>query len=249
MLTMERQAAILQVLKERSCATVGYLCGRLYASAATVRRDLADMEARGLLTRVRGGAALPAGGGSDAPLLLREAVEPEKKVYIAELAAELLRDSATIFLDSSSTVTALARRMAPFRNLTVLTNGVVTQNVLNDATSARVYSCGGELRNHSSFTGPSAVRTIRDFHADYFFFSCCGFSPAYGSTEAEEENAAVKRALLENARVRVLLCDSTKFGRDYLCRMCGIEQIDVIVTDRQPDWEPPAGWAGRLRFS
>lgn len=248
MLSLERQAAILQVLKERGCATVDYLGKRLYVSNATVRRDLADMEARGLLKRVRGGAALPEGGGNDAPLLLRETKNQEKKNAIAALAVELLRDSAIVFLDSSSTVTALARRMGDLQNLTVLTSGIVTLGILNDAAPARLLSCGGVLRNQSSFTGASAIRTIEAFHADFFFFSCCGFSPEFGSTEAEEENAAVKRAMLANARTRVLLCDSTKFGQDYLCRMCGLEQIDYILTDRRPDIPLPERWQGTLLY-
>lgn len=235
MLSYERHQQILDLLKEYRCATVEFLSSRLFTSPATIRRDLAAMAEKGLVTRVRGGAALTEGNNQDEPPLLRVNKEREKKERIAQLALPLLRDGNTVFLDSSSTVSTLAKRFSSLRGLSVMSNGIAAINLLNEKTTAKVFTCAGVVQNQSSIVGQLAVHTVEAFHADLFFFSCCGLSLRCGATEASEEAAAVKRAMFRNAHKRVLLCDSTKFGLEFFCKSCELSQVDVIVTDRKPD--------------
>ena len=237
MFVYERQNQILSVLEERQFATVDYLAKVLFTSPATVRRDLACMEQNGLLRRVRGGAVRIEGAEQDKPLLMRNRSEMEKKEKIARLALPLLKGSSTLFLDSSSTVTELARQFESLREVTVMTCGMATLQLLNDTTALNVLCCGGRLRNRSSFVGSTAVKAIRNFRADLFLFSCCGLTAEFGSSEADESNATVKRAMLEQAKRRILLCDSTKIGKDYFHRVCSLDEVDVIVTDTKPDEE------------
>lgn len=234
MLSAERQQQILDILKERQCVTVAFLSKHLYASGATIRRDLAQMNERGLVRRVRGGAALLEGIHNDAPLLVRAGKNRERKEKIARLALGLVRDSSALFLDSSSTVTALARRLRGFHNLTVVTNGLVTLNTLSDLPAVKLVCSGGILQNSSSFVGPAAADSFGRYRAELLFFSCCGLSASFGASEAREEIAVIKRVMCQNAKKRVLLCDATKLGEDYFCRSCGLEELDVIVTDEQP---------------
>ncbi len=235
MLLYERHQQILDLLKEYRSATVEFLSSRLYTSPATIRRDLNVMAEKGLLTRVRGGAALTEGNNQDAPPLLRVNKEREKKERIARLALPLLRDGSTVFLDSSSTVSALAEKLTSLKGLSVLSNGIATVNLLNEMTTAKVFTCAGVIQNQSSIVGQLSVRTVEKFHADLFFYSCCGLSLRCGATEASEEAAAVKRAMFANADKRVLLCDSTKFGLEFFCKSCDLSQVDILVTDRKPD--------------
>lgn len=235
MLSYERHQQILELLKEYRCATVELLSKRLYTSPATIRRDLSVMADKGLVTRVRGGATLTEGNNQDAPPLLRVNKEREKKERIAQLALPLLKDGNTVFLDSSSTVSALAEKFTALRGLSVMSNGVAAINLLNELTTAKVFACAGVVQNQSSIVGQLAVRTVEAFHADLFFFSCCGLSLRCGTTEASEEAAAVKRAMFANANKRVLLCDSTKFGLEFFCKSCELSRVDIIVTDKKPD--------------
>lgn len=235
MLSFERQSQIIDILRERQCATVGFLCEKLFASGATIRRDLALMEEKGLIQRVRGGAALMAGNNQDAPLLVRVNKERDKKEHIARLALQFITDSATLFMDSSSTVTVLAQKMDVFHNLSIVTNGVNTMNVLNERTTATVYACGGVLKNNSSMAGALAVDFVKNFCADILFFSCCGLSVKNGSTEAIEDNAAVKKSMCLHAKKKIMLCDSTKFSSEYFCKVCDLRDLDVIITDKKPD--------------
>lgn len=234
MLSEERQNQILELLRERQCVTVEFLCKNLYASGATIRRDLSQMSERGLVRRVRGGAALLEGISNDAPLLVRAGKNRERKEKIARLALSFVKDSSVLFLDSSSTVTAFAEKLFRFHNLTVVTNGLVTLNRLNEVPSVKLLCSGGALQNSSSFVGQTAVDAFLSHRAEVVFFSCCGLSADFGPSEAREEIAVLKRVMCKNAKKRVLLCDATKLGEDYFCRSCGIEELDAVITDEKP---------------
>jgi Transcriptional regulators of sugar metabolism len=235
MLMNERREQILSILTRNKFVTVGRLCEILYASPATIRRDLAEMDEQGMLQRLRGGAELSEGSNSDMPLLLRFQKEKEKKEKIAALALRELEASSTVFMDSSSTVFYLARQLRDYAGKSVITNGLATANFLNEQTAAAVYCTGGRIFHRSGFVGGHAADAIQSYCADTLFFSCCGLSVKNGPTEAEEENAQVKRAMIRYAKRKILLCDSTKFAHDYFCRVCALETIDLIVTDKRPD--------------
>lgn len=235
MLSYERQKQILDLLKEHQYVSVPFLCKRLYASSATIRRDLADMSERGLLARIRGGATLMDGANHDAPLFVRTNTNCDKKKIIADLALKYINDSKTFFMDSSSTITYLATRLEAYHNITVVTNGIETSNVLNDHTSAKIFLIGGLIKNNSSTVGQIAIETILNFHSDVFFFSCCGLSAKAGVTEAIEDNVAIKRQMCKNTRKRILLVDSTKFSQEFLCKSCSLNDIDIIITDEKPN--------------
>lgn len=235
MLSYERQNQILDLLKEHQYVTVPFLCKRLYASSATIRRDLSNMSSKGLLTRIRGGATLMDGANHDAPLFVRTNTNCDKKKIIADLALEYIGDSKTFFMDSSSTITYLATRLDSYHNITVITNGIETSNVLNDHTSAKIFLIGGLIKNNSSTIGQIAIEAIQNFHSDKLFFSCCGISAKAGVTEAIEDNVAIKRQMCRNAKEKILLVDSTKFSQEFLCKSCSLSDIDVIITDEKPD--------------
>lgn len=235
MLSYERQNQILELLKEHQCVTVPFLCKKLYSSGATIRRDLTEMNEKGLIARVRGGAALMEGTNQDAPYMVRSNQDIEKKKIIMNLALSYVTDSETLFMDSSSTVTFLATKLNQFRNLSIVTNGIATSNVLNDYSSAKVFLCGGMIKNNSSTVGQIAIDSIHNFRADKLFFSCCGISLEAGLTEANEDNTAVKRQMLKNSKMHILLCDSSKFHQEFFCKSCDISGIDLIITDQKPD--------------
>lgn len=235
MISYERQNEILELLRKHRTVTVEFLCHRLFASGSTVRRDLTEMAQKGLLERVRGGATLISGPSQDAPLLVRTQKDREKKKIVASLALNFLADNMTVMLDSSSTVTCLATQLAKFKNLSVVTNGIETASVLNDNTSFKIYLCGGLIQNNSSLVGSLAQETLEHLRADVLFFSCCGISAPDLVTEANEETAAMKRLMLRNAKKKILLCDSTKMNREYFCKSCRVEEIDVIITDVPPE--------------
>lgn len=237
MLIFQRHQQILDILAAQRFATVHSLCQQLYASGATIRRDLAEMEKQGLITRVRGGAVAGDGFKGDKPYLLRSGENREAKLALCRLARELIPDGATLMMDSSSTVTTLATLLGDSRGLSVVTNGLKTCAALTENTDAKVYCSGGVILDSSSMWGQTAIAAISQYHADLLFFSCKGLDGGLGVTDVAEESAQIKRQMLRLAGTKVLLCDSSKLGKSFFCHVCDLSRLDIIVTDKAPPEE------------
>ncbi len=227
-----RQKEILTLLERKTAVSVSELCDALYASAPTIRRDLQFLEKEGLIRRTHGGAALLRGAASESPFTIRAGENAAAKERLAEQALSLISDGMTLFLDSSSTVLRLAQRLGAFQELTIITNGIRTADVLSDFPSLTVFTTGGRVRPHSkSFIGTAACDFVRAHCADYAFFSSRGVSSENGATEPNEEEALVKRAYIAGSRRAVLLFDESKWGHDYCSRICKLEELYQIFRE------------------
>ncbi len=234
MLPLERQNKILDILEQRQAASVDELSAILYSSGATIRRDLQMLESKGMIRRTHGGAVHIDGSGQDFPMMLRENENLNAKEVLAQQALPLIRDGQTLFLDSSSTVCRLARHMTGFQRLRVITNGLKTASILADIDGIEIYGTGGRLRDNAmSFGGTQAMDYVRQFHADYAFISCRGVDPEVGITDSDENEAQLKRVYIQNAKRVVLLCDSSKLGQRYFCKIGSINDIWKIITNVQ----------------
>ena len=232
MLPLERQQRILSILKEKQAVTVEELCGRLYSSGATIRRDLQVLEHSGQLRRTHGGAVFLDGNAKDFPLQMRENENLTAKDIIAERALPRIRNGQTIFMDASSTVCQLAARLTRFRNLRIITNGLKTADILAGMEGITVYSTGGRLReNAKSFVGVQAMEAASRFNADLAFFSCRGIHPESGITDSTEEEADLKRVYIRQSRKAFLLCDSSKIGKQYFSRLGGLDVVEDILSN------------------
>lgn len=230
MLPLERQNRILELLSERQAMTVEELCQQLYSSGSTIRRDLQVLEKSGMLTRTHGGAVLLDAAGGDSPSMLRENENRDFKSRIADRAAALIPEGSTIFLDASTTACHLAHRLKNYQNLRVITNGLKTAAILANSSGVQVYGTGGRLReNAHSFVGSQALAFINQYHADFAVFSCRGLHPEGGITESNEEEADVKRRFLANAARSILLCDESKLGRRFFCKIASPGSVWRIV--------------------
>ena len=232
MLPMERQNEILNLLSQRKALTVDELCAALYSSGATIRRDLAQLERRGMLRRTHGGAVYVDSLAKDSPAMFRESENPGPKAIIAERALPLIQDGQTIFLDASTTACQLAVRLTGFHQLRVITNGLKTANLLSSIDGITVYGTGGRLREYAlSFVGTQTVNFIAQFHADLAFFSCRGVHATGGVSESTEEEADVKKQYLRSSSRSVLLCDSSKIGKQFFCKVCDLADISQLISD------------------
>ena len=170
----DRQEKIYQILCKQGNASLSQLRQEIFASDATLRRDLSIMEQEGLLIRRWGGAVSTKNINSDPPVFLRSSENINEKKTIARIAASFLRDNMTVFLASGTTVTRLAKLLHRFKNLTIITNGIDTAEALCNHTSAKVILTGGELYENYDTVGPLTENAINSFNADIFFFSCSG---------------------------------------------------------------------------
>ncbi|MCL2363674.1 MAG: DeoR/GlpR family DNA-binding transcription regulator [Defluviitaleaceae bacterium] len=232
MFVVERQQAIVEHLKKHKTATVTELAKAQFSSEATIRRDLENLQTQGLIVRTHGGAVLVEGLNRELPLYLREKEMRNEKRLIAELAAGLINEGDVIILDSSSTTHEMIRCIK--KGLTVITNGAKTALSLNERR-INVISTGGKLRENSlSFIGDIAESSVRNFCVNKLFFSCRAISEKHGLMDSSSEEAELRRVMMNQSQMNVLLCSADKFDKTALYRICDLNKIHVLVTDQRP---------------
>jgi len=236
MLQNERQEEILKILKQNRSATVRALAQKLYVSDATVRRDLMEMQNLGLLKRSHGGAVLLE-NADEISIFVRMNENADEKERTATNALKYLpNDFETVFLDSSSTVLALAQRM-DLSQKTVVTNGLQTAAQLARGRGIRLILTGGNVSpTGTSVRGSWTNTQLREFRFDLALVSCAAFDEE-GAFETSLEQREIKRAVFRRAKRKILLADHTKYGSGAPYLLCGIDEFDEAVFDELP---PPA---------
>jgi len=235
MLNREREQEILSILKMRNgFVTVKELCDTLYASESSIRRDLKALEARGLVKRSYGGAALVTNFSNIAAFSSRTKYNISAKREIARKAADLIEDGNIIFLDQSSTAFYLASELMHRSSLTVVTNNVEIMMLLSDS-AVKVISSGGYLsdENRICFIGGDAQKTFENIFADFAFFAVKGVTEDGIVTDCSREEIVVRNAMLKNADRKVLLCDSSKFGIRAPYKQCELSDVDILVCENE----------------
>ena len=230
MLKNQRLDEILGIIQQEHYITVSELSARLYASPATIRRDIALLEKSGLIVKSYGGIALAGGHNRFIALEQRQSSHRQEKLRIAEEAASHVESGDAIFLDASSTVIT----MLPFLtqpNLTIITNSLMVADRMGNQ-GARVFSTGGQLQERSkSFGGSIAERAVRAFHADKMFFSAAGVSENGDIFDFYEDDISVRQAMIDCSSEQYFLCDSSKYGKRYLFRIANVAQITGVISD------------------
>jgi len=233
MATHDRKDLILEILRNHSrFVTVEQLSEKLFVSGATIRRDLSDLEKSKLIHRTRGGAILLESISTEAPMVLRETRNEMQKQIIATIARDNIKDGMTVFMDSSSTVFTLARNLSHLSNITVITNNLKIAWLLSEHKGVTLQCTGGRLKEQSmSFFGANTVQFASRLNADAAFISAVGFSFENGSSDATEEEYAVKRVFLSNSKKRYLLVDTSKQGKDFLYRTSPLAGFTRVITE------------------
>jgi DeoR/GlpR family transcriptional regulator of sugar metabolism len=244
--TQERLQAILDLLGSHGSVSVGDLSERLHVTPMTVRRDLAALERKGLLRRVRGGAVSAQGRSYEPPLLTRARNNPEAKRRIGAAAAELVRDGDSIAIDVGTTALEVARHLVGRHNLTVITPSVHVAGLLAEQPTIRVILTGGILRpGEFSLVGDLAERAFKDFFVDKLFLGIGGVDFAAGLSEFNLEDAQVKRAMIASAKEVIVVADCSKFARVAFAAVADLAAVRHVVTDSGVPGEVVAGLESR----
>jgi DeoR/GlpR family transcriptional regulator of sugar metabolism len=234
-LAESRREMIKAMLMETGAVTVSELLARFGVSPMTARRDLDELERRGVARRTHGGAVLPSIVAPENSFAQRVAVATDAKIRLADAAFELLQGGETVFLDSSSTAYFLARRIAEDGlAVRVLTNSGPALQVLaaREDPPVELYAIGGMLRRLTgSYVGPSAVRMIREHFADKLFLSVTGVSRNGVMTDADDLEAAVKRAMLDQVKQSILLLDASKLATHGRQSVAPLTAVSVVLAD------------------
>ena len=226
----ERLEKILDAVKANGVVDVKTLMRLVYASEATVRRDLALLEEQGLILRSHGKAVdLQARADAGTVFSERRITERRAKEKIAEAAVRhVLRDGNVVMLDASSTAMATIEFLKEYKDIIVITSGIQTLFSLAQ-TDLKYYSTGGQsYHKSSSFVGQTAIATARAFNADVCFVSCHGLSDTGFATDTSVFENDVRLALLQQAQRRVLLLDKTKIGQGFYSNLCHLSYFDDV---------------------
>ena len=218
-------------------------------SPATIHRDVAVLARRRLLLKVRGGVALPAetrpSTEGDSPFPARVHRETERKAAIAERALSLVEDGDVLFLDSSTTVLHLARRLRerPLTRLTLVTNSVqILQEFCLYPPHYVLIGLGGNYHCQlNAFLGRRALEGVRGLRLGKAFVSAAGASAGEVAT-FHEDHAAFLAAVLDRSAQRHLLLDATKFNRTALFSFAEPRRFDTLVCDHAPPREIAAAF-------
>jgi DeoR family transcriptional regulator of aga operon len=234
MLVEERRAAILTLLREHGQVRVRELSTRFKTSEVTIRNDLKQLHQRGLVHKGHGGA-VPADVISVEPSLRqRVKTHVEEKKRIGAAAAAMIKDGETIILDSGSTTQEIASRMKGRHNVQVITNGLNIAKELVGVRGVRVILLGGVLRENSfSVVGHFAEEMLGHLTADKLFIAADGCDLTFGLSTPNLEESRVNQAMLRIARQKILVADSSKFGKTSLSRIASLQDIDMVLSDTQ----------------
>lgn len=230
-LAPERRARLRRYVEDRRAARLDELSSALGVSPATVRRDLDELAAAGVLRRVHGGAIALEGRPNEVAFEAKAVEAAEEKERIARRAVDLLAPDETVYLDSGSTVLAAARLLRGWDRLTVVTNSVPVVVELAGA-GPRVIVIGGELRPTSmALVGPLSAKLLDGLSVDRALVGTFALSLEEGLSTTDPGEAFTKQLVLERAREVILLADHRKVGTRSLVDAGDLDSIDVLVTD------------------
>lgn len=239
----ERRRQIASLAAVQGRVTVTELAERFKVTAETIRRDLAILDEEGGVFRVHGGA-VPIQSFRSNPTTYesRAKASLEAKRAIARKAVTLLPNpGSTLFLDGGTTTALMARTMAElpepegfYTPFTIITNSLPIALTLSDSPLFDIQLLGGTVRPQSqAVVGDVATRTIGVLRADTAFVGTNALTLSHGLSTPDSQEGAVKRAMVTNAQRVIALCDSTKFGLDYLVSFASMEDLSTVVTDRE----------------
>jgi DeoR family glycerol-3-phosphate regulon repressor len=237
-----RRGEIVRLVREHGTITVTDLSRVLGVSQETVRRDVRPLALTGEIVKLHGAIALPHHVG-EAPFERRMRENAEAKRTIARHAARMVEDGDSLMLDNGTTTSIFARELLRKRNLTVITNSSDIARTLATVNGNRVYMAGGELNgdNGGAF-GPSAIQFAASFRVRLAIITIGALDAAFGPSDNYLAEAEFARMVLSRGERRIILTDSSKFGRTALIRVCDFDMLDCIISEAPP----PAGLAAAL---
>lgn len=227
----QRMLEVQDLFARQEFLSIEELCSRVHSSRSSIRRDLIELEQRGVLRRVHGGAI---------SLQTRDEVMdfghlsvscPEEKTRIGQAAAALVQDGEAVILGGGSTVVEVARCLSE-RPIQIVTNSIPVAQVLWDSKQAEVILTGGYLYPRLGVQlGPICEKMLRDVSADILIMGIRGITDG-GISDSNTLIVESLRAMIKAARKVVIVADHTKFGRNALIRVANLDEIHEIVSDK-----------------
>lgn len=204
-------------------------------SEETIRRDIRQLESTGRVVKVHGGVRLSS-STIEPPYQGRVSLNSAAKKEVGEKATELVEDGMTVFIDCGSTSYWFSRMLTKPKKLLVVTNSLDVANEVVNREGWRLAFTGGQIDpDYRAAFGREAILQARQFTPDLLFLSIGGIHPDIGLLDFSIDEANFKRSLLDRARRKVVLTDSSKFSGAGSVHLADFDQIDTLVCDNSPE--------------
>ena len=237
----KRQAALLTHIRKRGSGQVYSLADQFRVTPQTIRRDLNKLCDKRLLQRVHGGAiATRSSNAGVQPLhnldyATRRGINPEGKKRIGELAAKIIPNDTSLFINIGTTTEQVANHLTAHQGLLVITNNINIAYTLRRSSAISVMTAGGLVRHEDGgIVGDATEEFIDRFKVDYAVIGCSALEDDGTILEFDVREVRVAQAIIRNSRSVILVADGQKFQRKAPVRLGSLEQVDCFVTDKPP---------------
>lgn len=229
-----RRLAILAIVREQGYATIEALARQFALSMQTVRRDIVQLDAQGLLQRFHGGA-----GVRESHVRLgyaeKRVVAADAKERMGRAAAALIPDGAAVFLDVGTTVEAVARALRGRKGLRVFTCSLPAATLLAEEDGLELVVLGGQVRGaDGSLVGDMTAAAIQRFRFDVAVIGFSGFEPDGTFMDFDLAKVAVKQAAMARSRAAIAVGTAVKLTRSAIVGVATADAFSHLVTDRRP---------------
>jgi DeoR family glycerol-3-phosphate regulon repressor len=239
----ERREQIVDRARRQGYVAVEALALELEVTPQTIRRDINVLCERNLLQRYHGGAGLPS-SVENLTYSDRQVMNLEAKQRIARLVAKAIPNHSSLFINIGTTTEAVAHALLDHIELRVVTNNLQVASLLSANSSFEVIVTGGLVRSRDrGIVGEAALDLINQFRVDYGIIGISGIDVDGSLLDYDYREVRVAQAIIANSREVFLVADHSKFGRNAMVRLGGIEQVNVLFTDEPP----PAAMSPLLR--
>ena len=229
----ERRAHILHKLESNPNVSVSQLSKEFLVSEVTIRKDLKFLESKKMLYRNHGSASSLSSIISDKHIDVKEKLNMDEKSSIAKAASKLLEPNDKIIIASGTTLLAFANEINASEGITVITSSVKVSLSLCYNPNIEIIQLGGIMRKNSvSVIGHYAENILESLSCNKLFLGVDGIDLDYGLTTSDMSEARINQQMIDAAQKIIVLTDSSKFGRRGFCKICDLNKIHHIITDK-----------------
>ncbi|MDC0612492.1 DeoR/GlpR family transcriptional regulator, partial [Vibrio sp.] len=223
------------LVKTHGYVSTEELVEQFSVSPQTIRRDLNELAESNRIKRNHGGATVFT-SSENSSYQMRKTTHQEEKQKIAQKLVEHIPDNATLFIDIGTTPEAVAHALlAQHENLRIVTNNINVASILMTKPDFKVILAGGEVRNRDGgVTGEATLDFISQFRLDFGILGISGIDFDGSLLDFDYHEVRVKKAIIENSRRVFLGVDNSKFGRNAMVKLGGIEEVDRVITNQRP---------------
>lgn len=224
----EREEKIVSYIEKNKRVSVKKLAETFFVCEMTIRRDLKELEAKGYVKRYNGGAVYAK--DEIIPIESRKYFNADKKKKLSAEVKIFLKDSITVFIDSSSTCMYIMPLLAEYKNITVITNSVNNLIAASEYHIPVILAGGNYYETDMCTVGSITENFLKNINVDIGFFSALGISDSGLITDNDQNQTAIRKIMIENSEKKFFMFDSTKEHKKYTYTLCRAEDADHIFT-------------------